>query len=105
MTDPTTRELNIIINSLKEHVSEQVGDVGQKIDGLTTQVKITNGDVKGLKMWRSFVTGGMSVITAIVIPLLIYIWYQQITLTQSVADAVSEALAEQVMVVGVGEAE
>lgn len=36
----------------------------------------TNGDVTDLKMWRGYLTGGVTVIAIIVIPLLVYVWQQ-----------------------------
>lgn len=45
----------------------------KSIDALSEHVKRTNGQIVSLRIWRGFLTGGLAVITAIVIPMLIYV--------------------------------
>lgn len=37
-----------------------------------TQVKWTNGQVRDLQQWKSFITGGLAVLTLLVVPVVIY---------------------------------
>ncbi len=45
-----------------------------KLEEIHTAQKFTNGKVKGLLIWRGFVTGSLFIIVGTVIPLLIYIY-------------------------------
>jgi hypothetical protein len=40
----------------------------KKLDEILTQVKITNGRVTSLETWRSYILGGMAVMSTVVIP-------------------------------------
>ena len=92
MEPKTHGEINIVINALKEHMNEKFGDMKDSIDGLTVQVKTTNGRVKTLEVWRSFLFGAWAVITAMVVPLVIYIYVQQNSVSQTISDSLAETL-------------
>lgn len=51
------------LENWKEEVKKELG-------ALTEQVKKTNGSVINLKMWRAYLTGGIGVLTLLVVPLL-----------------------------------
>ncbi len=46
-----------------------------KLDGKETkkQAQTTNGRVGKLENWRSFITGGLTILTLMVVPIVIYI--------------------------------
>lgn len=46
----------------------------EKLDGIIKRQDYTNGNVGELQLWKSFILGGLGVITMLVIPLVIYIW-------------------------------
>jgi len=46
--------------------------VHEKLDTIIKQVKETNGRVRCLERWRSFMSGGLAVLTVVVLPL---VWY------------------------------
>jgi len=78
--DYTKREIDHYIAEMKAFFMEHSKDdernfrgLDHSIIALTDQVRLTNGKVKGLENWRYFLIGGLTVISLIVIPLVIYI--------------------------------
>jgi len=63
--------------SIKEIIQEFRDEVKGRFDKVDEAQAHTNGDVKALKVWRGFITGGLAVITVIVVPLVIYIYTEQ----------------------------
>ena len=88
------------VQSGKKETSDLVGDIKDEILTLKIyhtevierlvrieiQTKITNGSVMSLKLWRSLMIGGMGIITLIVFPLLIYIFYENTIRVQAQID-------------------
>lgn len=62
----TQRELDHYFSELKEDVRI-----------IKEQTLRTNGRVNKLENWRWLLTGGMTIITMLVIPLIVYIWNTQ----------------------------
>lgn len=62
----------------------------QRIEKQTTA---TNGRVSKLENWRYFLTGGMSVIVIIVVPLLAWALWTLVGIKEDVHNAVDEALS------------
>ena len=56
----TNQVIKLMFEDLKKDFSE-----------VKTLVSATNGRVKKLELWRSYLTGGMSVITLLLIPIII----------------------------------
>lgn len=46
--------------------------VHEKLDSILEQVKATNGRLRCLERWRSFITGELAVLTAVVLPI---VWF------------------------------
>lgn len=61
--DARFEDMNGTIASNHDAVMNMIGEV-------LTQTKKTNGSVASLKVWRGILTGGLSVISVIVLPLL-----------------------------------
>jgi hypothetical protein len=70
-------------------LDEKFGNVLEKMDdhfdattgilkSLTDQVMKTNGSVRNLQLWRSYILGGMSVFMLFVIPIVGFLAYQVI---------------------------
>lgn len=92
--EPTNRELKIVLDSLKDHINEKIGDVQGDLSEINDRVKTTNGRVKTLELWKSFLLGAWAVTTAFVIPLIIYVWIQNVSVKDAVAASVQDALAQ-----------
>ena len=45
--------------------------VKEKLESIHDQVKTTNGRVQSLERWRSWITGGLAVLTIIMVPVVI----------------------------------
>ena len=68
----TNRELDVFLKNLEEKNVERHKDLVSSIDALTEQVKKTNGQVVSLRLWRSLLAGGMTVVILVVVPLVVY---------------------------------
>ena len=55
---------------LAERLDNFKEEMKKELSALTTQVLKTNGSVTKLKEWRSYMLGGMAVLTLLVVPLL-----------------------------------
>lgn len=64
--------------SIKEMISEFRHDVNARFDDVDNAQAHTNGDVSNLKVWRGYITGGLAVVTLILVPLLVYVLKQSI---------------------------
>jgi uncharacterized membrane protein YhaH (DUF805 family) len=62
----TTRELDHYFKDIRDTLEE-----------IKVQTLKTNGRVGRLENWRWLLTGGMAMITMMVIPLIVYIWNTQ----------------------------
>ena len=70
----TLNELAIMLQNHIDNERERHDVFDEKLDGITSRLDYTNGNVKDLLLWRSFMLGGLAIITALVIPLLIYVF-------------------------------
>lgn len=64
--------------SIKEMIAEFRKDVNTRFDSVDDAQAHTNGDVSNLKVWRGYITGGLAVVTLILVPLLVYVLKQSI---------------------------
>lgn len=78
-------------------ITEMFNDLRKGQDRIEAQTIKTNGRVTGLEKWKSFITGGISVITLILVPLLAWSLLEIInfkeTLHVQVQAAVQDALS------------
>lgn len=65
MTEPMSNEL--IVHTLK--------DIQENVREIKIQTQKTNGTVKELQQWRSFITGGLAVVTALIVPVFLAMVY------------------------------
>lgn len=54
-------------------LDEKFNGLHDKLDMIHDQVKTTNGRVRALEKWRSFITGGLTVLSIIVVPILLFV--------------------------------
>lgn len=57
-------------------MEEVLHSIHQKLDEIITQTTKTNGRVGALESWRGSITGGLAVITCIVVPMAFKIMFQ-----------------------------
>jgi len=69
----TTRELDVIFQSIKDQLSRFELSTGQTLEEIKVQTQRTNGSVLSLKLWRSYITGGLVILSVIVLPILAYL--------------------------------
>ena len=59
-------------------INEKFVDISEKLDRIEKQTMKTNGTVADLCEWRSTSKGALGVISAVVVPLLLYLVYLHI---------------------------
>lgn len=58
------------IKAVKEHISEKYDDMKEQLNRIEIQTTETNGKVRSLQVWRGFITGGLAIVTVLLIPIL-----------------------------------
>ncbi len=48
-------------------------EIRDALHRIEVQTKLTNGTVKSLLLWRAFITGGLTILSILVVPL--FIWF------------------------------
>jgi hypothetical protein len=71
MEEYTNRELGILLTDIKAHLVNFSNVNKTEHENIEKHVIKTNGRVKSLELWRSFMLGGMGVII-FVIPFVVY---------------------------------
>jgi len=62
----------------KREIDEFHDHINENLKEIKLQVTVTNGRLKKLENWRSFVVGGLSVITLLIVPIILYLVTQSI---------------------------
>lgn len=84
------------IKSSFKVMQEHIKGIDDKIGEILDQTKRTNGNVMSLKMWRSLTVGGMTIISIIVLPLLIWIFQTSITMLTGKIDKVDASVEKHI---------
>ena len=79
------RELDVFFNDIREKFLEAVTNTHNEVKEIKNELlprmeaklDYTNGKVRGIQIWKAGIVGAMGVISAIVIPMTLYIWYVQ----------------------------
>lgn len=66
------------IDYTNREVDEKFKTLHEKLDLILYQTTRTNGRVSKLENWRWFITGGLGIVTFIVIPMVVYIFNYQV---------------------------
>ena len=59
---------------------------------LLEQVKITNGQVSSLQLWKAGIVGGLSILTMVLLPILSWALYTIVTLDDRINEGVAQTL-------------
>ena len=73
MENYSMREIDLIIKGVKDHIDSKDSAQDEKLDKILNQTMKTNGRVSKLEGWRSLLAGAWIVVSACVIPLLLYV--------------------------------
>jgi hypothetical protein len=79
-------------NNLTTRMEKFELDVRNSLQRIENQTTLTNGRVNGLENWRSFITGGMAIISLIVLPMFAWALYTIVNIKGLVNDSVHSAL-------------
>ena len=58
----------------KDIVDERLKSVSEVLHRIEIQTIATNGRVRKLEAWRSFITGGLAILSLLVIPMIIMVF-------------------------------
>lgn len=72
MDQYSNREIDLMLNSLKDHIDVNHGVLLTTLKRIEDQTTKTNGRVKKLEIWRGMIIGAIAIISMIVIPLTVY---------------------------------
>jgi len=62
----------------KRELDSHFHEVKNTLRRIEIQTTKTNGEVAKLKVWRGYITGALAIISALVIPLVVYIFVTKI---------------------------
>lgn len=65
----TNREIRLMF----EGQGEQIKEVHKDVKEVLEQTKKTNGRVSKLESWQAYIKGGLTILSILVVPILIYI--------------------------------
>jgi len=87
----STRELDIIFQDIKDTLTEFKTETKASLGEIKAQVTKTNGSVSNLKIWRGYITGGLAILTIIVLPIMAYLALQEINTSETLASFINSA--------------
>jgi len=68
----TKRELDHHLTEIKDSLHDMSKNQSMAHEQMITQLRITNGRVKSLELWRSYLLGGLTIISILVVP--VFLW-------------------------------
>jgi len=69
----TNRELDQFLDELNTKLDNNNTNQHSKLDEILEQVKLTNNRVRRLEIWKGYMTGGVAILTALVVPMVLLI--------------------------------
>ena len=80
-TQSAIASLSKVVNDVKVTIGKQGAyhELQKEMSAeILANVRETNGRVKSLELWKSYIVGGLTVISIMVVPILIYIIKQEL---------------------------
>lgn len=77
----------------KREVDNFHGDIRKDLKDIKTQTTLHNGRMSTMEKWQAYMTGGMTVLTLIVVPILGWALWVLINIQGQVHNAVDDALS------------
>lgn len=74
-------------------IDHHVADIRASLSRIEMQTTMTNGRVNKLEKWRAFLAGCMTVLTAVVVPILGWALWVLVNIQGQVHNAVDDALS------------
>lgn len=82
------REIDIILEGLKTHINDGFAPIVSTLGEVKAQTTKTNGRVSAIENWRWMITGGFSIVTFVVIPMVVYVFNSKVTEVASAAQEI-----------------
>ena len=75
----------------KRELDEKFGEIKTQLNRIEAQTMKTNGSVSSLKVWRGYVTGGLAILTIVVLPMGFWILNRIMTMARPQTAAVIQS--------------
>ena len=86
------REIDMIIKGISDHIDSKDTAHEEKLDMILAQTTKHNGRMSKLENWRSYLAGGLAIISVIVIPVFSLIYLGETSRTKEKIDTLSEEI-------------
>lgn len=61
------------MDQFRQYIKDKIDHIDSDVNFIKTQVTATNGRVKKLELWRSFISGGLAIFALMMAPVIIKI--------------------------------
>lgn len=88
----SNREVDMIVDGLKDHFTVKLQDISNSLARVEAQTMKHNGRMSKMEAWRNYMLGAISIISAVVLPLMGYVLYRVANLHEEIRLGISEEL-------------
>lgn len=87
------REIDTLHSNILERMGQHNEATIKELKEIKVQTTLHNGRMKSLERWQAYMTGGMTVLTLIVVPILAWALWVLVNIQGQVHSAVDDALS------------